>query len=64
MFFGQVARKFKKFDVYVGCENIGDYTQKNPIISADSPFSSSFNSSSVWGPLMGRKAYIGMRFTL
>lgn len=64
MFFGQVTRKFKKFDVYVGCENIGDYTQKNPIISADSPFSSSFNSSSVWGPLMGRKAYIGMRFTL
>jgi hypothetical protein len=64
MFFGQVTRKFKKVDVYVGCENIGDYRQKNPILSASTPFSTSFNSSVVWGPLMGRKAYVGLRFTL
>ncbi len=64
MFFGQVTRKFKKVDVYVGCENIGNYRQKNPILSADSPFSTSFNSSVVWGPLMGRKVYGGLRFTL
>ena len=64
MFFGQITRKFRYVDVYVGCENIGNYTQKNPIIGADSPFSTTFNSSSVWGPLMGRKGYIGLRFTL
>lgn len=64
MFFGQVTRKFRKLDVYAGCENIGNYTQKNPVISADSPFTSKFNSSSVWGPLMGRKVYLGMRFYL
>lgn len=64
MFFGQITRKFKKVDVYLGCENIGNYTQKHPIISADSPFSTKFNSTSIWGPLMGRKAYIGMRFNL
>jgi len=64
MFFGQVTRKFKKVDVYVGCENIGDYRQKNPILSASTPFSTSFNSSVIWGPLMGRKAYVGLRFTL
>jgi outer membrane receptor for ferrienterochelin and colicin len=64
MFFGQVTHKFKKVDVYVGCENIGNYRQKNPILSADAPFSTAFNSSIVWGPLMGRKAYAGLRFTL
>jgi outer membrane receptor for ferrienterochelin and colicin len=62
--FGQVTRKFKKVDVYVGCENIGDYTQKHPIISAESPFSPQFNSSVIWGPLMGRKVYAGLRYTL
>lgn len=64
MYFAQVTRKFKKVDVYVGCENIGNYRQKNPILSADAPYSTGFNSSVVWGPLMGRKAYLGLRFTL
>lgn len=62
--FGQVTRKFRRMDVYLGCENIGDYTQKHPILSADSPFSPKFNSSVVWGPLMGRKVYAGLRYTL
>lgn len=64
IFFGQITRKFKKVDLYVGCENIGNYRQKNPILAANTPFATSFNSSVVWGPLMGRKAYVGMRFTL
>lgn len=64
MFFAQVSRKFRMFDVYVGCENIGNYRQKNPVLSPDTPFESSFNSSVVWGPLMGRKIYAGFRFNL
>lgn len=64
MFFAQVTRKFKKVDVYVGCENIGNYRQDQPIISAGDPFSTKFNSTVVWGPIMGRKFYAGMRFTL
>lgn len=64
MFFAQVSRKVGKFDIYVGCENIGDYRQEHPIQGADKPFSAEFNSMNVWGPLMGRKFYAGLRFNL
>ena len=64
MLFAQVSRRIKKWEIYVGCENIGDYMQKDPILNAADPFSPAFNSSSVWGPLMGRKFYIGLRFNL
>lgn len=71
MLFAQVSRKIGKFDIYLGCENILDYTQDDPITvnghkfqPGDNPYDSTFNSSVVWGPLMGRKIYIGMRFNL
>lgn len=64
MFYAQVSRKVGKFDIYVGCENIGDYRQKDPILHAHDPYSYEFNSMNVWGPLMGRKFYIGMRLNL
>ena len=64
MFFAQVSRKVGKFDIYVGCENIADYRQHDPILNADNPFSTGFNSMNVWGPLMGRKFYAGLRFNL
>ena len=64
MFYAQVTRKFRGFDVYVGAENIGGYRQHHAIIGADNPFNSTFDASSVWGPLMGRKFYLGVRYTL
>jgi len=64
MFFAQITRKFKGVDVYAGCENIFDYMQEHPIISADRPYSPQFNSSVIWGPLMGRKLYAGLRWTI
>ena len=64
MFFAQVSRKIGKFDIYVGCENIAAYRQHDPILNADNPFSTGFNSMNVWGPLMGRKFYAGLRFNL
>lgn len=64
MFYGQVSHRVGQWDIYVGCENLLDYMQPNPIIKADQPFSPDFNSSVVWGPLMGRKIYIGCRFNL
>ena len=64
MFYGQVSHRVGQWDIYVGCENIANFFQKNPIIAADAPFSPDFNSSVVWGPLMGRKFYIGARFNL
>lgn len=64
MFYGQVTRKLGRFDIYLGCENIGNYTQDDPIISSGDPFSSSFNSTVIWGPITGRKFYAGFRFNL
>ena len=64
MFYAQVSRKVGKFDIYVGCENIADYRQKDPILNASNPYSAQFNSMNVWGPLMGRKFYAGLRFNL
>ena len=64
MFYAQVSRKIRDWEVYVGCENIANYMQQDPILNAADPFSPAFNSSSVWGPLMGRKFYVGLRFNL
>ncbi len=64
MFYLQVSHRIRSVELYVGCENIANYMQKDPILNANDPFSPAFNSSSVWGPLMGRKFYIGMRFNL
>ena len=64
MFYAQISRRIKAWDIYLGCENIAGYRQKNPILGGDNPYSPTFNSSCVWGPLMGRKFYIGVRFNL
>ena len=64
MLFAQITKKFNLVDVYVGVENITGYTQDNPILNADNAFGKDFNAAMVWGPLMGRMVYAGMRFTL
>lgn len=64
IFFAQVSHKFRSVEIYAGCENIANYVQENPILSSDNPYSSAFNSTVVWGPLMGRKFYIGLRYNL
>ena len=60
----QVTKFFRKWSIYVGCENLGDFTQSNPILGADNPWSSGFDSSKIWGPVHGRKFYVGVRFAI
>jgi outer membrane receptor for ferrienterochelin and colicins len=60
----QITRFFKAWDVYLGVENLGNDTQHNPLIDAESPFGEQFDSSLIWGPLMGRKIYFGFRFSI
>ncbi len=64
MLYAQVTRKFKNVEVYIGGENLTNYTQDYPIILPDKPYSQGFNASMVWGPLMGTMVYAGMRLTL
>lgn len=61
---GQITRRFKHIDLYIGAENLGNYTQHHPIIGADDPYGSYFDSSMIWGPLTGRMFYAGLRYTL
>lgn len=60
----QVTKYFRTWSVYVGSENLFDYTQSNPIIDAANPRGDNFDGSMVWGPVHGRKIYIGVRFNL
>ena len=70
MFFAQVSYKISNLTLYLGCENIANYLQgtkghgTKPILGGDAPYAPGFNSSAVWGPLMGRKFYIGLRLNL
>jgi len=64
LYFGQITKKTKRLDVYAGCENILNYKQKNPILDANNPFGPDFDASRIWGPLMGRKIYAGIRLRI
>jgi hypothetical protein len=55
----QITRWFRKFSIYVGGENLTGFRQKQTIIGADSPWSSSFEPTMVWGPTN----QIGLRVT-
>lgn len=60
----QVTFKWKQWEVYVGGENLLNFTQKSPIISGDQPFSDQFDASLIWGPLRGAMVFSGVRFVL
>ncbi len=60
----QITKKFRKFDVYVGCENILNYTQSNPILSAADPNGQYFDASMIYAPIEGRIVYFGLRMEI
>ncbi len=60
----QLTFRWRKLDIYGGCENLANYTQPDPIISAADPFGKYFDISSVWGPTRGRELYIGVRYSI
>ena len=60
----QVSKFFRRWSIYAGCENIADYMQHHPIIGADKVWTQDFDSSKIWGPVHGRKMYLGFRFAL
>jgi len=60
----QATKYFKKWNIYLGGENLSNYTQKDPIIASDRPFGEYFDSSMIWGPVSGVSVYAGVRYTL
>mgnify|MGYP000579568130 FL=1 len=62
--YAQVSRKFKKWEMYVGAENMFNFKQENPVMYSNSPFSSGFDATMVWGPVTGSMFYIGTRLKI
>jgi outer membrane receptor for ferrienterochelin and colicins len=60
----QITRGFYKWELYVGGENLNNFTQKDPILAANDPFSKNFDASMVWGPVIGRMVYVGVRYKI
>ena len=61
----QVTKVFNEhFEIYIGGENLTNFTQNNPVLSADEPFGAYFDTTIVYAPIMGRMFYSGFRFKL
>lgn len=60
----QITHNYKKWEFYVGGENLGNYRQENPIINAENPFGETFDATKIWAPIYGINGYVGIRFTI
>ena len=60
----QVNKESGPFNFYVGAENLFNFHLHNPIVAANVPFSQYFDSSLIWGPIMGRNIYVGFHYNL
>ena len=60
----QITHIYKKFDFYLGGENLTNSTQKNPIIDAANPFGSKFDATNIFMPITGINIYVGIRYAI
>jgi len=60
----QITKTWReRLDVYIGAENLLGFIQENPIIASTQPYSKSFDSAMIWGPIYGSELYGGIRYT-
>ena len=60
----QITRYFRTWSIYIGGENLTNFTQKSPIIGAANPYGQNFDAAMAWGPIDGWKIYAGFRWSL
>jgi len=60
----QITKYFRYWNLYAGAENFLNYPQDHPIIDPEHPFGNEFDATRIWGPVMGRRFYAGIRITL
>ena len=61
----QLTRVFsKKFEIYLGGENIGNYRQIDPIIGVEDPFGADFDAAQIYAPIFGGMIYSGLRLKI
>lgn len=71
---GQVTKFFRTWSIYLGAENITNFTQDNPIVGKRmategghqfvDPHSANYDASMIWAPIHGWKMYLGFRWAL
>ncbi len=64
IFHAQITYIFRNFEWYVGGENLSGFTQHHPILNHHQPFGDQFDATNVWGPIVGRMFYSGIRFKI
>ncbi len=60
----QATVVLKRFEFYLGGENLTNYRQENAIIAAEDAFGTNFDASMIWGPIAGIKIFGGLRYTI
>jgi outer membrane cobalamin receptor len=60
----QITHVYKKFDFYIGGENLTNSVQKKPIIDAANPFGSKFDATNIFMPITGINIYVGIRYAI
>jgi len=53
-----------KVEIYGSVKNLFNYTQENPLIAPDRPFSNDFATDHVFGPIQERRFLVGIKFEL
>ena len=67
---GQVTKFFRTWSIYLGAENMTNFTQDNPIVGGRNehgfvdPASKNYDASMIWAPIHGWKMYLGFRWAL
>jgi outer membrane receptor protein involved in Fe transport len=60
----QITRYFRHWSIYAGAENLTDYIQHHAVIGYENPYDPGFDATRIWGPVSGRRIYMGLRFTM
>ncbi len=61
----QITKVFSpRFEIYIGGENMTNVRQDNPILNAENPFATYFDTTFVYGPIFGSMYYTGMRYKI
>jgi hypothetical protein len=51
-------------EVYTSVKNLFNYTQNNPLIAPDRPFSEDFATDHVFGPIQERRFQFGIKYEI
>ena len=60
----QISKKIRKWEFYIGGENLLNYKQDLPILGYNDPFGSKFDASMVFAPITGIMGYAGIRLSI